>query len=77
MVLHVNQSYHIMGCSRPACRAVSIVWKLSVATAFQWLLGLTLFPLVPLYAWRSIKMAIQSAEIEAAINRALPEWSIL
>jgi hypothetical protein len=40
--------------------------KLSLATAFQWLLGLTLFPLIPLYAWRSIGMAIQTADIKAA-----------
>jgi uncharacterized membrane protein len=40
--------------------------KMSLATAFQGLLGLTLFPLIPLYAWRSIKIAIQTAEIEAA-----------
>jgi hypothetical protein len=34
--------------------------ELSLATAFQWLLGVTLFPLIPLYAWRSIRMAIQT-----------------
>lgn len=67
--------------------------KLSLATAFQWLFGLTLFPLIPLYAWRSIRIAIQTADVAATKKQTeldwksrgiqkqseppLPEWSIL
>ena len=50
---------------------------LYVARAFQGLLGLTLFPLIPLYAWRSIKMAIQTADIQAAKRQAQLQWKSL